>query len=75
MGALEVFEEYDMAKINHKLLHKVGGGRDLNPGKMIYLNISSQIDQVVEVPRIGSSYKIHTQNKMVFLHDVKIVIE
>ena len=31
-----------MDKIEHKLLHKVAEGRDLNPVEMIYLELISQ---------------------------------
>ena len=41
-GALEVCEDCATAKRKHKLLHKVAYERDLNPGEMIYLDISSQ---------------------------------
>ena len=41
-GALEVCEECTTAKIKHKFLHKVAEERNLQPGKMIYLDISSQ---------------------------------
>ena len=36
-GTLEVCEDYIMAKIEHKLLHKVAEEQYLNPGKTIYL--------------------------------------
>ena len=41
-GTLEVCEDYIMAKIEHKLLHKVAEEQYLNPGKTIYLDISPQ---------------------------------
>ena len=31
-----------MEKIKHEVLHKVAEERDLKPGKMIYLDLSSQ---------------------------------
>ena len=41
-GAMEVFEDLTTAKSKNKFLRKVVEERDLNPGKMIYLDISSQ---------------------------------
>ena len=41
-GTLEVYEDYAMNKINHKLLRKAMLERHLNPSKMIYLDIISQ---------------------------------
>ena len=41
-GELDVCEDYSMDKRDHILLHKVAGGRNLKPGEMIYLDISSQ---------------------------------
>ena len=42
MGMLEVFKDYAMEKRRHKCLHKVAEERNLKPGEMIYLDISSQ---------------------------------
>ena len=41
-GALEVFEDCTTVESRHKPLHKVAEEHDLNPGKMVYLYLSSQ---------------------------------
>ena len=41
-GTLEMCEDYNMAKIKHKLLYKVEEEHGLQPGEMIYLDISLQ---------------------------------
>ena len=49
-GVLEVCEDWDMSKSKQKFLHKVEEEHDLNPGKMIYLDINSQ-----KIPSYGGS--------------------
>ena len=39
-GKLSICEEYSTAKSYHKLLHKKVEERDLQPGEMIYYDIS-----------------------------------
>ena len=70
-GSINFCEYCATAKIKQKSLHKVAQERDLKLGKMIYLDIISQNKLIKEVPRIRSSYKTKTQNKMVFLHESK----
>ena len=41
-GGLEVCEEFDTEIIKQKLLHKEVGELNIKPGKMIYLDLSSQ---------------------------------
>ena len=41
-GTLEVCEDCTTAKSKQKLLHKVAEERNLKPGEMIYIDISSQ---------------------------------
>ena len=41
-GALDFFKYFGMAKIKHKLLHKVTKERGLNKGESIYLYLISQ---------------------------------
>ena len=60
--AIGVCEKCPTARIKHKFLHKVAEDLDLKPREIIYIDLSSQ-KKIMEVPRIGSSYKTQTQNQ------------
>ena len=52
-GKLEVCEDFPTDKIKQKILYEVAKDRDLNIGKMTYLDLDHKINQVMEVPTIG----------------------